>query len=319
MKENFLHFVSDSPSMLSLNGKNIGNIDNKTCFGLDVITKTNHIYVTYEPISNKNQALPYTVLIDTQSEPKTENEYIRVVPFPNNNYDIIMKPFYYYQISESNVLFNGTVSKYFVSITSDTSCKVIIYSGVTIVFSINIVALTAVSVEEHKGIIVIKGVVDESTYYLLAINTEDFSIIHNDIVHSIENNSDEISAYKELGTLCNHAQVCNIDFNTKTKNSYYVFASDTPNTNINSALIPMAFLECIQIQDEKTAKLFLSNNYQNSNISQFCNYFGNFTDIQLNRHELILHKLNYSIKSDKWHNYNFLIENNKIYEIEEIF
>ena len=198
MKENFLHLLSETPCILNVNGKKIGEIDNNTCMEVDIITKTNHLYLTYEPITIKVQALPYTTLINTSNTPTTNNEHIKIIPFPNNHYDIILSPFYHYDIVDSKTLFNGSVGKYFISIVSDTVTKVIIYSGLTIVFSTTLPSFNAVKVEENKNIITIEGVIDDTTYYVLVVNTLDFSILYSDIVHSIETNKDNIILFKSL-------------------------------------------------------------------------------------------------------------------------
>jgi len=318
MKENFLHFVSDTPCIININGKNIGSIDNKSCMELDIITKTNHLYVTYEPITLKAQALPYTIMLNTNNTPTTESSNTRIVPFPNNNYDIIMSPFYFYHIIDSKVQFNGNIGKYFVSVVSDTATKVIIYSGLTIVFSTTLPKFKTVKVEESKNVITIQGIIDDNTYYLLALNSENFEILYNDFVHSIEINSDNATLLKSINTLCHHAEVYDLNFVTKQTNQYYVFEENFANMNVNPLLIPQAFLECVKISDEKTAKQFLSTKLQSSNINKMREYFGDIKEIYFNRHQVNPHKLNYTIMTNTWRNFNFVIDNNKICEIEEI-
>lgn len=317
MKENFLHFVSETPSTLTINGKYIGAIDNITSMELDIITKANNIFVSYSPVSLDIQALPYTFCLNTFDKPRSENKYIKVIPFPNNNYDIIMKPFYYYQITNSNVLFNKTVGKYFVSIISDNVCKITIYSGGSIVFNISIPSLVNVDVEEKKGLLIIKGILDENNYYLLIIDTTNFEILHNDTVQSIEVSSEYITSYKKENTICKHARVFSLDMQSKFTEKYYVYDKESYN-EINEYLIPYALLECINVGDEKMTKSFLGNNLVSSNIQQLKNYFGDIKNIYFNRHNTN-HKLNYTIESNTFKNYNFIIEQNKIIDIEENF
>jgi len=319
MKENFLHFISDTPCMLSINGEKVGNIDNVTHLEIDIVTKTNYAYITYEPITYKTQALPYTILLNTKDVPTTYNEHTRIVPFPNNNYDIIMSPFYYYHVIDSKVQFNGSVGKYFVSVVTDTATRVIIYSGLTIIFSTTLPVFSAVKVEETKNTIIIEGIVDEDNYYLLAVDTNNFEVIFSDFVQSIDKTSEDITLYKSVGTLCKHAIVNHINLNTKAKEEYYVFEDNTANTNINPLLIPQAFLECVKVSDEKSAKQFMSNKYSSTSIDNFKEYFGEINEIHINRHEINPHKLNYTIKSSSWRNYNFVMDNNLIEDIEEIF
>jgi hypothetical protein len=155
MQENFLHFLSDVPTNLECNGQNIGFIDNERIFELDLLTKTNHIFINYIPISQSQQSIPYTFKLNTENAPYSDNSYIKIIPFPNNHYDIIMIPFYYYQITDSEVLFNGTINKYFVSITNSKQTNITIFSGNTIVFNKNIDKIINVKVEKKEDVIVI--------------------------------------------------------------------------------------------------------------------------------------------------------------------
>ena len=137
MTKNFIHFLSETPCIISINGKEIGVIDNYNNLELDIITQCEKVFVTYSPISHKENYIPYTYVLNTREYPQSDNEYIKVIPFPSNHYDIIMKPFYYYQIEKSEILLNQTTGKYFVSIINDNLSRITIYSGTTMVFAIN--------------------------------------------------------------------------------------------------------------------------------------------------------------------------------------
>lgn len=318
MKENFLHFLSPVPCLVSINSEEIGNIDNEYNMELDIITKTENIYVSYTPISQKHNAMPYTFQLKTSDKISTDNEYISVIPYPENNFDIIMRPFYYYQINESRAILNETVDKYFVSIITDNISRITIFSGNTIIFNLNTPKLIEAKAEMKKNILTITGIIDDNTYYLLLINSQDLTIIYNDICHSIDMSDTEIQCYRRLSDLSSHAKVFKINLTDKNQDNYYVYDED--NKTINShQLIPQAFLECIQINDEMKAKSYLSNNLINTNLQQFKNYFGNINQIYLNRHNVKPGKLNYTIFTDRYKNYNFLLDNNKILDIEELF
>ena len=72
------------------------------------------------------------------------------------------------------------------------------------------------------------------------------------------------------------------------------------------------------IGDENTALSLLDNNLQSTNISTLQQYFGKIKNIYLNRHN-DNNKINYTIYSSNYKNYNFEIYGNKIIDIEEIF
>ena len=80
MQENFLHFLSKEYCMLSINGNHIGTIDNINTFELDIITNTKNIFVSYSPIINASNYIPYTFNLETNNYPHTDSNYIRIIP-----------------------------------------------------------------------------------------------------------------------------------------------------------------------------------------------------------------------------------------------
>ena len=319
MKQNFLHFLSDVPCNLECNGQSVGFIDNTNTSEIDLLTNTEHIFINYIPISQSNQSIPYTFKLNTNEEVDTDNKYIKVVPFPNNHYDIIMKPFYYYQVTDTQVLYNGNIDKYFISITNSNITNITIISGNMVVFNKNINKITNVKVEKNNDIIIITGIIDETNYQLLLIDTQNFDLIYNETIQSIEEGLDTINTYKKINSLCQHAVVCKLDLKSKQSQKYYVYDYNKQEQNIPTILIPQAFLENLVVNDENMIKNMVNTNFQNTPLPQFKDYFGNVQEIYLNRHQTDTNKINYTIFSDKYHNFNFLMDNNRIYDIEEIF
>jgi hypothetical protein len=317
MNKKFLHFISKNPCMLNINGEHIGIIDNITSFEIDIIVNTSHIFVTNNPINNDNNQLPNTYKLDTINTPYSENKYVSVIPFPNNHYDILMLPFCYYQVNDSKIILNENIGKYFISIASDNLSRITIFSGSNIIFNINTPQLTSAKAEIKKDILIINGIIDNDTYYLLIIDTKDFSIIYNDHSHSIENADDYIQTLKKLNTLFHQGVVHKINIENKNIEKYHVYEKHN-NSPLPYPLIPKAFLQSIMIGDEKTAKLLLGKDLQSSTLTQLQNYFGQIQSIFLNRHE-ISNKLNYTIYNSIYKNYNFELQDNKIVDIEEIF
>jgi len=319
MKENFIHFLSEEQCLININGNNIGNIDNINNLAIDIITKCNQVYVSYTPIS-KSPNIPFTFLLNTKDNVSTDSEYIKVIPFPSNHYDIIMKPFYYYQVDHTKILLNTMIGKFFVSITSDTSTKITIYDNTNVVFNLNTMALTSARAEIQKDILIIEGIIDDYNYYLLILDTKTFEILHNDISNSINRSATSITSYKKLNNLSGHAEVYSLDFEKKEKESYHVYENNTPKIPLHNALIPKAFMEAIEIKDDKLAKSYLHASHSNTPIQKFRDYFKSFKNIYLNRHIQNDDKINYTIEyNNDYKNYNFLMEDNKIKDIEEIF
>ena len=320
MKENFLHFLSKENCILSINGKHIGIIDNINTFELDIITNTKNIFVSYSPIINASNYIPYTFNLETNNYPHTDSNYIRIIPFPNNHYDIIMEPFYYHKTSIGKIILNESVGKYFVSILSDNRSKITIFSGTSVVFYLETFFLINAKAYIKNDILIIEGITeDKNKYYLLVINTTDFSIIHNDISQSIENSDDFIQSYKKINNIAHNAEIVKIIYATKEKEKFFVYENNTPVPPSSKLLIPMSFLESLIINDERCAKSFLSDNYLSATIQQLKNYFGSINEIYFNRHQTKENIFNYTILSDKYKNYDFIIEDNKIIDIKEIF
>jgi hypothetical protein len=152
----------------------------------------------------------------------------------------------------------------------------------------------------------------------LLIDSKNLSIIHNDISHSIENTDNYIQTFKRLNTILKQASVTKISLETKEIEQFYVFENNQIKISSN-LLIPEAFLQSIQINDEKTTQSLLSEKLNKTSINKLKNYFGNINQIYLNRHNNNF-KANYTILgSSGYKNYNFEIVNNKINDIEEIF
>ena len=320
MQENFIHFLSTDKCQISINGSNIGIIDNVNTFELDILTKAERLFVSYNPISQKTNYLSNTFEIINNNILNSNNNYIKVVPFPNNHYDIIMKPFYYYQIDSTEVILNQQIGKYFVSIVTDNVSRINIFSGASLVFSINIPKIKTAKASIEKDLLTIKGVIDNDTYYLLVVDTTNFKIIHNDISHSIEISDKYIQSLKNLKDISHHSIVYKIDKEKKSLECYRVYENNTLKLPHSNFLIPHVFLEAIQQNDEKLAIDCLCLDLNNTTIQKLKNYFGDIESIHLNRHEIIANKLNYTIfANNKYKNYTFIIENNKIKDIEEIF
>ena len=198
MQENFLHFLSINPAIISINGNTIGTIDNKNIMELDVIPYTERLFVTVTPVSYQKNALPFTYQINNSTTVSTDNQNIEIIPFPNNHFDIVTQNFYYQDFSYSKIILNQDVGDYFISIISDNSSHITIFSGIKNLLNIDIPKLNFAKVEKHKDLITIQGIIDSENYYLVVINTTDFNILFNDYVHSIEENINNIQVLKNL-------------------------------------------------------------------------------------------------------------------------
>ena len=318
MKENFLHFLSTTPCTLSINGNDLGTIDNVNTLEHDIITKTDQIILGYQPISGESLYIPYFATIKTKDSPYTDNEYIDIVPFPNEHYDIILSPFYYLETTTEKVLLSQNIDKYFVSITTGNHTNITIFSGASIVYKSKAPKFSSATVEKKSNLLIIKGAVGKDEYYLLITSTDNFETIYSDISHSIEEDNDCLQSLKYLKNITRHAKVCKVEYNSQKKEIFYVYENEQETMPNSKYLVPLYFLEALSIGDTHLCKKLLSNNLINTPFDKFKNYFGKINGIYLNRHNASPN-VNYTIKSNTYKNYDFLVQDGKITDIEEIF
>lgn len=317
MKQNFLHFLSEVPCLVGINGKTIEKIDNEKIFECDIITNTSELFVSFTPTITNKTYIPYTYLLKTNDIPQTLNNQIKIIPFPYNNYDIIMKPFEISPIETRQVLCNKEVGKYFISIISGYKTNVTIFSGASIIFTHTIENINKVKVEYLYENIIIEGISNEN-YYLLIIKSDDMKILFESKCQSIEKDNDFIECLTNLNDISKTAEVNKISLKDQKIDRYYVYQFNEEIKPTSDILIPMNLLESIKIGDENVAKKLLSDNFNSATISTLSNYFGNFNEIYLNRHCNKVGIFNYTIKGNEYKNYDFIIENNKIIDIQEV-
>lgn len=319
MTANFLHLISSKPCSMSVNGKYLGTIDNLNDFEFDMICNTNRVFLDYNPISENNEYLPYTAMIECSSGVSTQNKNVKIIPFANNHTDILFEPYKYYSCNGSTLIFSKNIGKFYVSITNDNNSIINIFGSASLLLNKSINQITSANVDLKKDILIIEGIVSNDEYYILLFDTAKAEIIFEDIVHSISNKNNEIEILKNLKDISHHSLVCKVDFDSKTSQKYYVYENNICTYSTSEELIPMDFLQCLKIGDESKAKTILHNNLVNTDFTYFKNYFGDFDSIYLNRHEFIKNKLNYTLIGTKTKNYNFIMEDNKIIDIEDIF
>ena len=149
MQENFLHFLSINPAIISINGNTIGTIDNKSTIELDIIPYTEKLFVTF------------TYQINNLTTVSSDNQNINIIPFPDNHFDIVTQNFCYQDFTSSKILLNQNIGEYFISIVCDNSSHISIFSGVNSLLNIDTPKLNFAKAEKHKDLLVIQGIIDE--------------------------------------------------------------------------------------------------------------------------------------------------------------
>lgn len=319
MQENFIHLLSTSPCYISINGNAIGLIDNTNTMELDFVTKSDKVFINFEPVTYKKSQLPYTFELDTACKVSCQNENVLIVPFPNNNYDVIVKPFEISQNLHTKAIFNQNIGNYYISITSSYLSNLTIFSGASIVYNTTLPLISSAKCELKKNIIIVEGYIDDNNYYLFMIDTSNLQVLYNDVVCSISVSTDEIMALKNLHDISHHSVVFKFKFSTKESEKYHVYENNICGNCQSELLLPKDFLECIAVGDENKIKTMLSDNLINTPIAKFKSYFGDFEHVYLNRHNIVQDKINYTVIGNKTKNYNFVISEGKIKDIEEVF
>lgn len=319
MTSNFLHLLSSAPCSMSINGNNLGYLDNKNNFEFDIITKSNNVFVSYNPISENNDFLPYTANINCTNIVNCNNKNIQIVPFPNNHWDIYFSPYKYLEENDSELIFSKNIGKYYISISNSNKSTINIFSSSSLLLNKTIEKITSANVDIKKDIIILQGIKNNDQYYILIFDTTNASIIYEDFVQSINISELNIESLKNLKDISHHSLVCKVNCDTKSSQKYYVYENNICANPISFETIPQDFLECLKIGDEAKARSHLHPNLINANIAYFQKYFGDYQKIYLNRHQFLQMKLNYTLIGNNKKNYNFVMENNKIKDIEEIF
>ncbi len=319
MQENFIHIMSKASCYISVNGCAIGLIDNTNTMELDFVTKTDKVFVSFEPVTYKKSQLPYTFELDTASKVCCQNENVLVVPFPNNHYDVIVKPFDINPNLQTKAILNQNIGNYYVTITSSSISNLTIFSGASIVYSTTLPLISSAKCELKKGIIVVEGYINDNNYYLFMIDTSNLQVLFSDTVCSISSDADEIMTLKNLHDISHHSVVCKLKFSTKQSEKYHVYENNVCGTCQSILLLPKDFLECTTVGDESKIRTMLCDNLKNTPVAKFQSYFGEFKHVFLNRHNVLQDKINYTVIGSNCKNYNFVLSDGKIKEIEEVF
>ena len=110
--------------------------------------------------------------------------------------------------------------------------------------------------------------------------------------------------------------VYSLNLSNKEIENYQVYL-DNYKATTHPSLIPYSFLEAVQNQNYKLAEGYIDKNLIQADETKLKQYFGDINKIYYNCYNLDKNKVNYTIYTDKYHNYNFYINQDKIIEIEE--
>ena len=318
MQKNFIHFLSKVPTNIYINGTYLGLINNQDCMELDIITNTEKIYVQNQPISNDKNYIPYTYILDTNNNVKSTNKNIQIIPFPNNQWDIIMEPLIFNQMQESKILLNKNISNYYISAINNIETTIYVYSGQNILINKVIPLLTNIKVEILKSLMVIEGIIDNNTYYLLVLDLDTLNTLISGTYQSIQINENGIQVLQKTNNLPQYLKIIKFDLLSKNIEYYYTYSNDNVINTKCKYYLPKLLLQSIIAQDNTTIHQLLSDKYANTNAKQLQSYFGQIDEIYLNRHSIKNEIINYTILSDNiYKNYDFVCHDGIILDIIE--
>lgn len=315
-----LHFKSNVNGIININGTFGDYIDNENKFSLDIIANSNKLFITYIPSDDKIKYLTTNfALSNITSIPSTDCVDVAIVPFPDNHYDVIMNPYIYKNFEGTTPLYFSDLGKGLNIAVYNSHCSsIVIFEGDEIKYEDCTALLKKVMCNKKDNYIVIKGECIDNRFYLAIIDASDFSVAFNGICDSIDEQEEQIRAIVSTMDTMNHGIVYSVNCLTKQTDKYLV---NTKKAKLPKCkhVVPMYFLECIKIGDIKSCKNMLDDNLKNVDDNVIKSYFGNIQNIYFNSHNLG-YKVNYTIKNETgYKNYNFILNNNKISEIQEVF
>lgn len=317
MKDYNIHFFSQNPCNIFVNGELVGLIDNNSNFFVDLVVYTDQLIITCEPISNdENLFIPFSFkLSNNNGKVVSSTKNATVVPFPNYHFDVYLT-FKKVMFGSPCSVVNKKVGTYNVLALIDKTSSISIFLNDKNVFSTTTQLIQDLEVTTFENLILVYGKV-YSDMFLCVFNTKTNSAILCDTYNNIEKNDCIIKTLKHNNITLKTAKVNELNLKTLDQNCYNVFLESYEPIN-EPKLIPFSFLEAIKQQDFNLAKTFLDETLIDVSTEKMKQYFKNIDSIYYNSYSNTDKYSNYTIIGDVPRNFNFYLSNNKIAEIEEI-
>ena len=320
MNNVFLHFKSSVPHQLIINGNNLNLVNNIDKHSTDILLSNRILYVTYIPVSDNITHLPLSFYIKNNESLISSSKYVTIVPFGENHYEVHIKPFCYENYDNQVVLHSNSFDKYIINIiNSDNFSNITINKESKLIYTKKTSLLSNAYSKLINNLVLIEG--EENSKIFICVLDEEGNIIFEKEVDSISEESNTLKILKKVDDLVAHGIIYTLNLKTKdiTTNLVYTYNNE-PKDIKQDTLIPLAFLECIKIINLKQSKTYLIESLQNVTNSHFTEYFGNIEKIYFNPYILSQKYVNYVIfDGTNYKSYNFIVENFKIKDIEQVF
>lgn len=319
MNSPILHFTSDIEFNLSINGNFLEFVDNKSKFSLDVIPYEKNLFVTFNPVASDTTYLSYTQNIQIENHiPKSKSDFIKIIPFTENHYEVFLKPVKYNNEQDEKTIFNEMERDFNIIISNNITSNLQVFHAGKCVYKKKLELMNIASSKLINSTLIIKTAADNDRFFILIFDTIDKKAVLETYCNSIEEENDVIEILKFEEDIAKHGKVFKYNSLDKSLENFMIYKNNHPTKTSIVELIPMAFLEAVKFENFNLAKNYLDTKLQNASDLHYKNYFGNIKNIYFNKYTNKAY-YNYTIESDVFKNYNFDIENNKITEIDNIF
>ncbi len=296
-----LHIASTVPATITLATGDSFYIGDKKVH----ILADDNLFATYTPMDNNY--LPYSFNLPAGNGPN-----IHVVPYCNNHVDILLSPMRARSWQALREGYDQTFGRVRVTENSDESCSYItIQLDGDTKFSTVCDKLSNIECQTNSYIMIL-GDCDNGKYVIVL--DDNFAPIVNGKCDIVENESDTLKVLINSCDIAKHGKVYEFNKSNYTCDSYLVYLVNSPNRPTNTQLIPMAFLQAIKCNNLSLAKSYMSNG--DISDEQLTNYFGTISDVYYNVYDT--NNINYTVVGDVIKSYNFILNGDKIADIEEV-
>ncbi len=312
-----LHFQSNTPCSIFINGNNVGIIDNEKTFFIDIICYAQSLIVSADPITKNNCYISNTFkLSNINNTIISSSQFVKVVPFVNNNYDVIISFASQTINNQMLTVFNKVLNGYSVMVTNTSQSILSIFKNDKNLTCVTIDTLCDINCQYVNDMIIV-GAKQKNKWFQYVFDTTSNLPLLNGTYIKVEQTETTIKCLQPLNDFFNHGIVYELNLNKKEVTSYSVFISNKQ-LNICTQLIPHAFLECIKANNFKKAKQFLDYTLGEIPHEKLTSYFNEIINIYYNCYFFDANQINYTIETNLgFKNYTFTVLNNTICEIEE--
>lgn len=312
----FLNFKSTNSCDIFVDSKHIGQVKDLP-ISVEVDELQSFILSIY-PISEKHHIMPnFSVKMRYElNKLFCESDFVEVIPFTNNNYDIVINCSQINPIENIEKVYEKTINNINIVVNNFGKSNICVYKNGTLKYTTNIFECFTFNAYSNKDYILIQG--SNSKVNNLIVLGPNFNEIYNDKMELVEFTKTNIKVLKKLCDIAKTGKVTEINYDNGKINSYYVYM-DKKNVVNKNELVPYAFLECVKINNFELAKEYLSSNLKNKLTKSTCeNFFGEIKEIYFNPYYVNDIYYNYTIKGNNYLSFNFKVKNQLIEEIEEI-